>query len=80
MFNVKEFNDSRLIELCNDIYDWDTGNGDIPENSKLKSLISAHFSGYPNAYYIRDLIISEAYERFNKVAKLLVRDKTWFIK
>ena len=72
---TKNLTDSELVVLCNDIYDWDHGNGTLNPDSQLKKLHEKHEKLFYAIQYLRDDILNEAYERFHKVAKTLIVSK-----
>lgn len=79
--DIKELTDPEIIELCNNIYDWDTGDGTLNKDSDLRKLFNEHEKEYYAIHYLRDDILHEAFERFYKVARVLIRNKpTLFIK
>ena len=69
---VKSFNNTEMVELCNDIYDWEKGNGDLSNDSKLKKFFLEHRNIFHDIYCLKDLILFEAFDRFHKVAKILI--------
>ena len=72
---MKNLTDTELIVLCNEIYDWDHGNGTLNPDSLLRKLYDQHEKEYFAVLYFRDDIINEAYSRFHKVAKTLIVSK-----
>jgi len=72
---AKNLTDTELIILCNDIYDWDHGNGTPNQDSELRKLHIKHEKLFYAIQYLRDDIINEAYNRFHKVAKTLIVSK-----
>ena len=73
---TKDLTDTELIILCNDIYDWDhSSHGILNQDSELRKLHIKHEKEYYAVQYLRDDILNETYERFHKVAKVLIANK-----
>jgi len=72
---TKNLTDSELVILCNDVYDWNHGDGTLNQDSELVKLFKKHKEEYFAVHYLKDDIINEAYNRFHKVAKILIINK-----
>ena len=65
--------DTEILELCKDIYDWKYVSGVIVENSrhkKIRERISA-----VDASYLADVVVREAAVRFHDVVVLLLSEE-----
>jgi hypothetical protein len=82
MYKLEEISDEELIELCNDVYDWDTSkDGTINKEGSMRKFLKENKSDYKYVYYLKDMILFEAGKRFTKTARMLIRNRpTWFIK
>jgi len=69
---IVNLNNEDIVGLCNDIYDWEKGNGDLNNDSKLRKLFLNHRNIFRDIYHLKDLILFEAHERFHKVARILI--------
>lgn len=80
--NIKDLTDSELIELCNDIYDWDTSkDGTINKEGSMRKFLEENKNEYYDIHYLKDMVLFEAGNRFTKLTKMLIRNRpTWFIK
>ena len=78
---LKNLTDNQLIDLCNDIYDWDTNtDGTINREGSLVKFIKEN-KNYYDVYHLKDMVLFEAGDRFTKVAKMLIRNRpTWIVK
>jgi hypothetical protein len=78
---IKKLSNTELITLCNEIYDWEHGNGDMDKKSKLYEIMHYDNIIFNDIHLLRDSIIDESADRFEKVVKILLLRQTWrFIK
>jgi hypothetical protein len=73
----KKLSNTELITLCNEIYDWEHGNGDMDKESKLYEIMHFDNSIFSDILMLRDFIINESADRFEKVVKILMLRQTW---
>lgn len=68
---VEIFNENKLVNLCNEIYDWYYVKGFIDSESELKKL-SKLYGCEDKVRFLADIIIEETAKRLNKTVPLLL--------
>ncbi|MDD4779146.1 MAG: hypothetical protein PHT02_00885 [Tissierellia bacterium] len=83
MNNYNEINkltDEELLTFCNEIFEYQNGNGDLNKNSNFYKFFIEHKNEC--IWNIRDfktVIIDLAYNRFEKVVKLLIINRPYWV-
>lgn len=68
---IEKLSDYKLIELCNDIYELHTGNGDLNKDSLLVQVYTENQKDFGSMHHFKDLLLFEANRRFEKLVKIL---------
>jgi len=79
---LTKLTDEELVKLCNDIWDYQKGNGDVNKESFLYKLFleNKETYSYGGLRTLEDEILSIAHDKFKKIVKVLMCDKpSWYI-
>lgn len=71
---AEELSDDKLIEMCNEIFEWKHHRGILPDGSSLRQLSDE--SNMP-VRTLEEYILNEASHRFKKIILLLMLDRPY---
>ena len=69
---MENLSNNELIELCNEVYDWDHGDGIVKDGTKLREYFDSHAKDYRSMNDLADDIIWESEKRYSKIVKELM--------
>lgn len=73
---ISEIDKPQLMEICNDILNWRTGNGDLDKESTFYKTFDKMKDAFNNDIrFFEHLILSKAHDQFGNIVKLLFMDK-----
>lgn len=70
---IEHIDNSGLIDLCNEIYDWKYISGELEQDSALKNL--AKDIQCKNVKDVEEVVVEVAAKKLNKVVLLLMQNK-----
>lgn len=76
---IENLTDSELVIMCNEIFEYQNGNGDLNKKTSFYKMFKDNQQKYTwDIRFFERLVVDEANKRFDKVVKLLMVNRPYF--
>jgi hypothetical protein len=76
---IENLTNEELVIMCNEIFDYQNGNGNLNKDTSFYKVFKENQSKYTwDIRFFERLVIDEATKRFDKVVRLLMINRSYF--